>query len=431
MSISRREFVTKVAGMAVGASLCEALQQHANAAENTVHWSLLHPQYVFLNRTPGYNWDQNRPETITDSVFLEPVNAVGPLHSSTRRLGLSFILSYNNAKLANLEQTLEAIIAGSVKHDVPVLIVLDGENWWDGTPELWNWWDPSKPGYNPQNAVNVEWTDWGPEHAIKISWRNWGTQIRVLPQPNLGSQRFRQVCKPKLMSLAKILRQWGDGLPSDRQYLFPGVKIGWEASVGINAYYYPGGNSYLERYPNDSSHDPKEGMDMAKDFAGGLAPLGYAALTSLGWKHDGPVTLMDQERITRDYLEFLASCCHQVGLPRNRVFTHAGGQYQPWRLHYSHDVAINNESYPGWSLYFRSPENAGDLGGSLGKARLLDWCAAEWLPAANTAEEWRDAIDNTLGFLRCHFVSVYNWEGIRNKPEAVKGVGMAVAENAN
>ena len=431
MSISRREFVTKVAEMAVGASLCEALQQQTSAALNASFWSLQNPQYVFLNRTPGYNWDQSRPETITESVFLEPINAVGTSHSSTRRLGLSFILSYNNAKIANLEQTLDAILAGSLKNDVPVLIVLDGENWWNGTPELWNWWDRSKPGYDPQNAENVEWTDWGPENAIKISWRNWGNQIRVLPQPNLGSPRFRQVSKSKLMRLAKKLKQWNDSLPADRRYLFPGVKIGWEACVGINAYYYPDGNSYLEKYPNDPSHDPQQGMNMAKDFAGGLAPLGYAALTSLGLRHGGPVTLEDQERVTRNYLEFLASCCHQTGLPRNRVFTHAGGQYPPWNLHYSHDVAINENSYPGWSLYFRSPRDAGDLGESLRKAKMVDWCAAEWLPAANTAEEWLNAIDDTLGFLRCHFISVYNWEGIWQKPGAVRGIGMAIAENAN
>jgi hypothetical protein len=35
--------------------------------------------------------------------------------------------------------------------------VFDGENWWDQAPELWNWWDTSKPGYNASNINNVEW----------------------------------------------------------------------------------------------------------------------------------------------------------------------------------------------------------------------------------------------------------------------------------
>ena len=35
--------------------------------------------------------------------------------------------------------------------------VLDGENWWDQTPELWNWWNASLPGYDPGNVNNVEW----------------------------------------------------------------------------------------------------------------------------------------------------------------------------------------------------------------------------------------------------------------------------------
>jgi hypothetical protein len=432
MGLSRRQFVSGLAGVTAGICMGVSLQDFAQAEDDSEAWSSLHPQYIFLNRTPGMDWNQNRPETITDALFEEPMKAAGVAHSGTRRLGMSFVLSYNDGITDVLEKSLRMITDGALKHDVPVLIVLDGENWWGGTPELWNWWDKEKPGYNPRNAENVEWSDWGPEHAVKICWRNWGSQIRVLPQPNLGSPRFRNFSQTRLTRLAVILKQWADNLPAGRRYLFPGVKIGWEASIGWNAYYYPNGNHYLEEYPNDSSHDPTQGMNMAKDFAGGLAPLGYAALTSLGWKHDGMVTLEDQEKVTQNYLKFLSTCCHNAGLPRNRVFTHAGAQCAPYQLHYSYDVAINSYSYPGWSLYFfPTPSIAGDLVESMKKAHMQDWCAAEWLPAASTAEEWRKAIDNTLGFLKCHFLSIYNWEGIRQKPEAIQGIQLAVAEEAN
>jgi hypothetical protein len=223
-----------------------------------------------------------------------------------------------------------------------------------------------------------------------------------------------------------ILRQWRDRLPPEKRGLFPGVKIGWEASVGINSYYYPGGNAFLENFPNDPSHDPTAGLDMREDFAGGLAPLGYAALTSKGWQHPGPVTLADQERITSDYLAFLARVCRQAGLRRGQVWTHAGGQYAPWGLHYSHRVAINPDSLPGWSLYGVAPAEAGDLGASLTKAGLEDWCAAEWLPSASTATQWAAAYEQTLSFRRCRFLSLYNWEGIRSKPDAVAGLRRAL-----
>lgn len=74
------------------------------------------------------------------------------------------------------------------------MIELDGINYWQARPDLWNWWDKSKPGYNPENKKNVEWTDWTPDSAVKIGWRNWGSQHRVLPMPNLMSPAYLKAC---------------------------------------------------------------------------------------------------------------------------------------------------------------------------------------------------------------------------------------------
>jgi hypothetical protein len=384
------------------------------------------PQYLFLNRAPGRGYHQNQPDTITDRLFTEPLEAIGTRGATTRKLGLSFIFSYLDGPPDPMEATLRRLLALAEKHETPILIVLDGENWWGYRSDLWNWWDDRQPGYDPKNAENVEWTDWGAERAVKIGWRNWGRQIRVLPQPNLAAPRFREASRKELTRLVRVLKRWADDLPPEKRYLFPGVKIGWEASIGINAYYYPDGNRFLEHYPNDVAHDPQTGLDMKKDFAGGAAPLGYAALTSKGWKHPGPITKADQERIVTDYLSFLAGVCHRAGLPREKVFTHAGGQYAPYEKHTSHRIAINRDSLPGWSLYGTQPEDAGDLAASLTHAHLSDWAAAEWLPHASTAEQWRDACNRTLGFRRCHFLSLYNWEGIRNNAPALEGIRQAL-----
>jgi hypothetical protein len=166
---------------------------------------------------------------------------------------------------------------------------------------------------------------------------------------------------------------------------------------------------------------------MGKDFAGGAAPLGYAALTSKGWGHAGPVTKRDQERVVADYLAFLAGVCRRAGLPRGKVFTHAGGQFAPYDLHLSHRIAVNKDSLPGWSLYGTHPEDAGDLSASLDRAGLKEWAAAEWLPNAVTAGQWRDACERTLGYRRCRFLSLYNWEGIRDNSAAVEGVRQALS----
>ena len=380
-------------------------------------------QYIFVNSAPGPRWKQNDPNSVNDTLFREPLDAIGEKGTTERRLGLAFILSYLDGQTDVLEQSLRRLLALAEKHDTPVLIALDGENWWGGRPDLWNWFDKTKPGYDPANRENVEWTDWNPETAVKICWRNWGRQIRVLPAPNLASPRFREASRVPLAHLAGVIKSWGDGLPKEKHYLYPGIKVGWEASVGINAYHYPDGNRYLEA---DASKDPTTGLKMRQDFAGGLVPLGYAALTSKGWKHSSPVTLADQERITADYLSFVVDVCRRAGITRTKLFTHSGGQFAPWEKHYSHRVAINRNAIPGWSLYGHTPEQAGDLQAVMSQARIDDWCAAEWLPNARTADEWAKAYNDVLQFRKCRFVDLYNWEGIRGKPEAIEGLRRAL-----
>jgi hypothetical protein len=137
----------------------------------------------------------------------------------------------------------------------------------------------------------------------------------------------------------------------------------------------------------------------------------------------GPISLADHEFLTQGYLAFLAQMARSVGLAREQVFTHAGGQYAPWQKHYTHQTAVNKDSLPGWSLYAVTPGEAGDLRQAVQKAKSGGaWCAAEWLPRAKTAREWEDSYRATLGFENCRSVSVYNFEGIETKPEAVEGL---------
>jgi hypothetical protein len=386
------------------------------------------PQYIFLNRAPGVAWNQNRPESVTNSLFEEAMGAVGAAGGGTGRptLGLSFILSYFDGAPETLAETLRRLLALAERRSVPVLPVLDGQNWWGARPDLWNWWDPKRPGFDPANAENVERTGWAADSAVKLCWRNWGRQIRVLPPPNLAAPRVRRATEAALVPLARQVRAWRDALPREKRHLYAGVKVGWEASIGVNAYHYPGGNDLLGRDPKD---DPTTGLDMKQDFAGGLAPLGYAATESMGRRHPGSVTLADQERATADYLAFLSRLCREAGLPRDEVFTHAGGQFAPWEKHYTHGVAVNPDATPGWSLYGVTPDRAGDLAAILRRAGRDEWCAAEWLPlGAKTAEDWSAAYRATLGFRDCRFVSVYNWEGIRRKPEALDGLRGVIRE---
>ena len=384
---------------------------------------LMTTPFIFLNCAPGKRWNQNAPETTTDALFTDPLRAVGsPGSFRTARLGLSFVISYLNGPPDTISETVRRLLALSEKHDTPVLLALDGQNWWGFRPDLWNFWDTSAPGYDSNNRQNVEWTGWEPETAVKICWRNWGRQIRVLPAPNLAAAPVRAACRPLLLRLAQQIKRWADGLPPDKSHLFCGIKVGWEASIGINAYHYPNGNYFLERFPGNPARDPQTGLQMSADFAGGLAPLGYSALVSLSRTHKGSVTLADQERVVSEYLDFLARTAREAGLKPGEIFTHAGGQFAPWDLHLSHRVAVNKNSVPGWSLYNVMPEKAGDLSRVVKAGKTRQWCVAEWFPGAKTGWEWAQAFRACLEWETCRFVCVYNWESIKDRPEALTGL---------
>ena len=116
-------------------------------------------------------------------------------------------------------------------------------------PDLWNWFDPSQPGYNSSNVHNVEWTSWDSCNATQIAWRNWGRQRRVAPHPNLASKQVTDAHSSALFPLAHIVADWYNKLPQQKQYLLAAAKVGWEVDIGLNFYFYPNGNSYRTQPP--------------------------------------------------------------------------------------------------------------------------------------------------------------------------------------
>ena len=127
-----------------------------------------------------------------------------------------------------------------------------------------NWRDPNTP-LRSANCANVEWTGWGPEHAVKIAWAHC-RQIRVAPPPNLMSPSYRNACREKMKLLVPIILHWYQNLPPSDRHLFIGLNVGWESSIGVNAWHYPDGNRLLDRPPDE---DPQTGLDLADVTARG------------------------------------------------------------------------------------------------------------------------------------------------------------------
>jgi hypothetical protein len=308
-----------------------------------------------------------------------------------------------------IAQRIRTALDCAHKTSTPVLIALDGQNWWETRSDLWNWWDPSKSGYNPSNVFNVEWTNWSPASAIKISWRDWGVIHRVAPGQNIANPKIIALQTNALRQLVPIIAKWYANLPTTNKWLLGGVKLGWEASIGYNAYYYPNGNHYVEQWPNDSSHDPKYPLDANKGLSSGVAQIGFAALSARGVKTGTKITRDELGHVVRWYLNELCKTARDAGLPAELIYTHQGGTYKPWDKHLAFWPAINDNSTPGWSFYGLDPNEISPLRRDLNFAYQQRWAACEWWWGAADAAEWEYHFRRTLSFADCRFIDVYNW----------------------
>jgi hypothetical protein len=289
---------------------------------------------------------------------------------------------------------------------------------------LWNWWDPSRPGFDPANRENVEWSGWTPEHALKIAWRNWGRQIRVLPPPNLASPRYTAACREEIRRLVPIVLAWRARLPAEKQHLLVGIKLGHETSIGVNAYHYANGNALFDR---SAAEDPKSGLQNEDVLARGVAQIGYAALKTSGIRTNGAPTEAELRDVAQRYLETLCREAADCGVPREYLFAHGAG-WKEGELIY--DVPMNAYACPGWSFYQHAADPRADAGvqRNLAKSDAPYWAATEWLLQGNPdTAAWRAALANTLGDKRCRYLCIFNWESIRSNPAALDALTSRVA----
>ena len=335
------------------------------------------------------------------------------------RLGVGGIFSYLQHPRAAVVADLREFLRLARETDTPIVVQLDGEQWWGNRPDLWNWWDERQPGYSPTNRGNVEWTNWSSDSAIKIAWRNWGRQLRVLPPPNLMSPRYRQACHEEMQVLIPIILEWRRSLPEKQQELLIGIKVGWESSIGVNAWYYPGGNELLDR-PADN--DPTSGLKAEEVPARGVAQIGYAAVSTAGIRTNGAITEADLAEVVRRHLEDLCRKAHELGVPREKLFTHVAGWKEGEQLY---ATAVNHLSCPGWSFYKHAADPRGDVGvqAALKASDAPHWAAVEWLyqgPAETAA--WHRALTATLADPRCRYLCIYNWSGIQGNRAALDAI---------
>jgi len=335
------------------------------------------------------------------------------------RVGIAAIFSYLQHPRERVVSNLREFLRLARETDTPIVVQLDGEQWWGNRPDLWNWWDTNRVGFSPANRANVEWTNWSSDSAIKLAWRNWGRQLRVLPPPNLMSPRYREACHEEMRVLIPVVLDWWHELPTNQKELLIGIKVGWESSIGVNAWYYPGGNELLSQ---PESKDPTSGLKAEQPPARGVGQIGYAAVKTAGIRSAGEITESDLAEVVRQHLEDLCREAKQLGVPRGKLFTHVAGWKEGEKLY---ATAVNPFSCPGWSFYRHSADPRSDAGvqAALKSSDAPSWAAVEWLYEGSREQAgWQSGLRATLADARCRYVCIYNWSAVRGNRAALNAV---------
>ncbi len=367
-------------------------------------------QHIVVNIAPG---------EVNHSVFEQIRQITKDKTSDHVGLGIAAIFSYLNQPREQSKVHMKEFLSLAEHHNIPIVVQLDGEQWWGARPDLWNWWDPAGPGYDPQNRENVEWSGWGPEHAVKIAWRNWGKQIRVLPPPNFMSRRYREACHDEMRILVPLILKWWQELPKEKKHLLIGIKLGWESAIGVNSFYYPNGNALLDR---SDKEDPQAGLRAGQIPDRGVKAIGYAAVMTAQLAQSGDLQETHLAEIVRRHLNDLCALAAELGTPREKLFTHVAG-WKDGELLYN--AAMNKYACPGWSFYKYASDPTRDKGvqRALQKSDAPYWAAVEWLLAGNKdAQAWHNAIERTLSDPKCRYLCIYNWRGIKNNRAAIDAI---------
>lgn len=391
----------------------------------------IEPQYIFVRKDPtscnptdcSLLWNMDDPSKINLDSINDIFTKIGTKGNSanTRKVGIGVIFNYWWGDFEKQKLSLSTLLDYAKIHDVPLFLHFEGLVWWDKRPDLWNWWDPNAPGYNPENKNNVEWTCWNNSCAIQKSWRNWGTEFEVKPHPNLASQAFINATKEALQQFIPIVVEWHDHLSPEQRYLLGGISMGGEVDIGANYYYYPNGIHNGSGLP-------------------GSIQLGYAAVKTAGIKSSGTITTEDINEVDRRYQTALNKTVFELGIPRNKIFNHNGGkgaapfiEYPPGVAFASMEATLGSIAQPGWSFYgdiTSNPQNNSDLANVLNQLGNTQWAVPEWLTFAQDYDGWVSALRNSLNYRNNRFINIANWEGmVRDKPYVLDAIRTVANEN--
>ncbi|MBN2360143.1 MAG: hypothetical protein JXR83_11880 [Deltaproteobacteria bacterium] len=373
---------------------CNPVQRASSPVQSLVVGEVsVDPHYFVVNiGWPGgsyseYGWDPFDAATIQTADLLDLIDnkvQTRGLHPN-KKLAFGFVIPYTFvADAASFVPILQRLLAVAEEADLPVLIGLDGFEWWRGRPDLWNYWDSAGPGYNPANRANVEWTSWSQSDAVQFGWRNWGSPFKLSePHPNLTSPAVIAANQQALQTLGAVIREWHLGLAAEKKYLFAGIRLGWETSIGIN-YFYPVDEAVCT-----------SGSANCNPFSN-ARQVGYAAVATAGLGSSGALTAQQLTAALQIHMDAQARALVEIGIPRRKIFLHIGADDNPAAhpslLFAGTDAALTPYAHPGFSFYTGAsgPDGMAGLESTLGQTAETAWAVSEWGGPGGAA--WADAI---------------------------------------
>jgi hypothetical protein len=231
---------------------------------------------------------------------------------------------------------IRRVFAAAREHEMAVMLHFDFHTRWQSRPDLWNWFDPQKPGYNPNNKYNVEWHGWdGPPN--KARYLNWGVLERLPPNMCFTSKRTRaEVTRIVSKVIGPVLREEIVKLKADgKEALFAGVLVGSETGI------------------DDYSKPIPECMKMMKEDGVPAGPLGYRALLDRGFSADNPPEDF-RKALAKIVQETIAFWCEQfvdAGIPAEKLYPHVVAPAPIEAMNAPIWTAFNKYSRPGWTTY--------------------------------------------------------------------------------
>ena len=283
------------------------------------------------SKEPKYLIFWNLPEKAGE--LAERIGMKGD--GKTRLLGFGLPIStYEFEKY--VPSLIRRSFSAAREHDMAVMLSFDFHVAWKNRPDLWNWFDPDKPGYDPDNKYNVEWHGWdGPPN--KASYLNWGVLERRPPQMCFTSKKTRaEVTRIVSKVIGPVLREEVAKLKAEgKEVLFAGVLVGSEPII------------------DDYSKPDPERTKMMKEDGVPAGPLGYRALLDRGFSADNPPDDFRNAlaKITQETIAFWCQQFVDTGIPAEKLYPHVVAPAPAEMTNARIWTAFNQYSRPGWTTY--------------------------------------------------------------------------------